>query len=96
MGSVATHFEPGPNGTIRFRTRYGDSDSGMVGHSDELVEPQADILGIPWAEFIAAGTGTIDRPEDGPAVIRRDDDQSETETGSCPSPVPSWTPRSTT
>ena len=82
MGSVVHYFGPGPNGSIRIMSRYEDTDTGMVGHSRSDVLPQAEILGIPWAEFVAAGYGIIDRPEDGPAIIRRVDDQpGDTETG---------------
>ncbi|MDB5243403.1 MAG: hypothetical protein JWP57_4028 [Spirosoma sp.] len=81
VSGVFTHFGPGPNGTIRFQTRFED-DSGMIGDSDQLVEPQADILGVPWADLVAAGYGVLDYHEDGTASIRRVDDQAEdTETG---------------
>ena len=78
---VFTHFGPGPNGTIRFQTRFED-DSGMVGHSDRLVEPRADVFGIPWADLVAAGYGALEYHEDETASIRRVDDQpGDTETG---------------
>lgn len=73
---VFTHFGPGPNGTIRFQTRFED-DTGRVGDSDRFVEPQADILGIPWADLVAAGYGTLEYQEDGTASIRPVDSQAE-------------------
>ena len=77
---VFTHFGPGPNGTIRFQTRF--EDTGRIGDSDQFVEPQADILGILWADLVAAGHGSLEYQEDGTASIRRVDDQAEdTETG---------------
>jgi uncharacterized protein YukE len=73
---VFTHFGPGPNGTIRFQTRFED-DTGRIGDSDRFVEPQVDILSIPWAALVAAGYGTLEYQEDGTASIRRVDDQAE-------------------
>ncbi|RYI34240.1 MAG: hypothetical protein EON48_02140 [Acetobacteraceae bacterium] len=69
MGSVTTTFEPGPGNTIRFRTRFEDDDR-MVGHSQSDMEPQAEVFGIAWAEFIAASYGIVEQSEDQPAVIR--------------------------
>jgi hypothetical protein len=82
MSSVITTFEPGPGNTIRFFTHFEASGAEAAGHGQEDVAPQAEIFGIPWAEFIAAGFGIVDRPENGPATIRRFDNQPEdTETG---------------
>ncbi len=70
MGSDVHHFHVGQDGNVRILSRYED-DTGRVGHARSDIAPQPAIAGIPWEQFVAAGSGIIERAEDGTSSIRR-------------------------